>query len=87
MTIYRDDDGNLENDDFIPRVATDEDLIQPWKQAHKKLANQPVHGFDDAVMSELAILIVMCASQLGKRGYRLNADVTDWIKAAPDSQS
>lgn len=76
MTLYRDEDGNLESDDFIPKLATDEDLIQRWKEGHESN-----FGTDSAMM------IVMCANQLGKRGYSLNANETDWIKAAPDSQS
>lgn len=69
MTLYRDEDDNLESDDFIPRLATDEDLINRWKAAH---SNKPMDV-------EGAKMIVLCASELGKRGYTTNEDETDWV--------
>ena len=77
MTLYRDENGNLESDDFIPRLATDEDLIQRWKQANNQLKALPVEPKN--IATDLAMMIVMCAAQLGKRGYTTTGDESDWV--------
>jgi hypothetical protein len=77
MTLYRDEDGNLESDDFIPRLASDEDLLERYRKAWKAAKTD--------FNQEVAKMMLLCSIQLGQRGYRTNADESDWYK--PDNQS
>jgi hypothetical protein len=76
MTLYRDEDGNLESDDFIPRLATDEDLLERYRKAVKAAKS----NFNE----EVAKMLLLCSIELGKRGYRTNKDESDWYKPDGD---
>jgi len=81
MTLYRDEDGNLQSDDFIPHLATDEDLLERYRKAFKATKTS------GALTEEIAKILFLCAVQLGKRGFTTNADESDWFKPDTDSQS
>jgi hypothetical protein len=72
MTLYRDEDGNLESDDFIPVVATDEDLLERYRKAWKAAKTD----FNE----EVAKMMLLCSIELGKRGYTTNGKEDDWYK-------
>jgi hypothetical protein len=79
MTLYRDEDGNLESDDFIPVLASDEDLLERYRKAVKTAKS----NFNE----EVAKMLLLCSIELGRRGYRTNEKEDDWYKPDPDSES
>lgn len=72
MTLYRDEDGNLQSDDFIPHLASDEDLLERYRKAFK--------ASKTAFNEEIAKMFFLCSVELGRRGYTTNEDESDWIK-------
>ena len=78
MTLYRDEDGNLQSDDFPPHLATDEDLLGRYRKAFRASKTSDL-------TEEIAKMLFLCSAELGKRGFTTNADESDWLK--PDNQS
>lgn len=69
--LYRDEDGNLQSDDFIPYLASDEDLLERYRKAFKAAKS----NFNEGV----AKILFLCSAELGHRGYTTNEDESDWI--------
>jgi hypothetical protein len=75
MTLYRDENGNLESDDFIPRLATDEDLLERYRKAFQQTRSSQSRTM---LNEDIAKMLLLCSIELGKRGYT-EGDVGQWM--------
>lgn len=86
MTLFRDEDGNLQSEDFPPHLASDEDLLEHYRKAFEASRKESPKMQSDVDVN-IMMMLLLCSNELGKRGYSQNADGSDWFKPEPDSQS